>query len=425
MTDLDQQPAADLDPALASAVDLARTAVLEVARDDQVGEHLGVVPDAADASLASHRFACTNRAYVGWHWAVTLSTTPGTGTATVCEVVLLPGDGALLAPAWVPWNERVRPGDLSPGDLHPTPAEDPRLEPGLGGGDALEEVDDPASPYGQLRPEQWEIGLGRERVLSVHGRDLAVERWYAGDRGPSSPMAKAAPAHCSSCGFLMPIGGAVGQVFGVCANPFGADGQIVAFDYGCGAHSSVREIEGTGIPVTEVVVDEYGFVEVHARVLAEPLPDQLVPSQLVIGEEPVDLETDADAAPDPAQGEDAAAIDDVAEAAEDDERAATLDESEDDSDEDSDDDDSDESAGDDDDDDDDSDEDDDESDDEPVVAEFAVEEIIDTLAEDDDSDDDADDESEDDEDAADGPEGENGETGENGENGAAERPAQG
>ena len=44
--------------------------------------------------------------------------------------------------------------------------------------------------------------------------------------------------------------------FGVCANEFGADGRIVALGYGCGAHSSVREIEGTGVPVTDIVVDE-------------------------------------------------------------------------------------------------------------------------------------------------------------------------
>jgi hypothetical protein len=54
----------------------------------------------------------------------------------------------------------------------------------------------------------------------------------------------------------MPMGGLVGQAFGVCANPFGADGHVVALGYGCGAHSSVRAVEGTGVPVTEIVVDE-------------------------------------------------------------------------------------------------------------------------------------------------------------------------
>ncbi len=38
--------------------------------------------------------------------------------------------------------------------------------------------------------------------------------------------------------------------------PFGADGRVVALGYGCGAHSSVREIEGTGVPVTDIVVDD-------------------------------------------------------------------------------------------------------------------------------------------------------------------------
>jgi hypothetical protein len=107
-------------------------------------------------------------------------------------------------------------------------------------------------------------------------------------------MAKAAPASCTSCGFLMPIGGLLGQAFGVCANPFGADGSVVSLEYGCGAHSSVREIEGTGIPVTEIVVDDYGFVEVHARLLvADAAADEVVTSQVVI-DEPADLEGDVE-----------------------------------------------------------------------------------------------------------------------------------
>jgi hypothetical protein len=136
-------------------------------------------------------------------------------------------------------------------------------------------------------------------VLSVFGRDQAVERWFSGEHGPASPMAKSAPASCTSCGFLMPIGGLVGQAFGVCANPFGADGSVVALDYGCGAHSSVREIEGTGIPVTEIVVDDYGFVEVHARLLvADPTADEVVTSQVLI-EGQTDLEALDDSASEP------------------------------------------------------------------------------------------------------------------------------
>jgi hypothetical protein len=206
--------------------------------------------------LVTHFFACTSTAYRGWRWAVSVVRVEDAEVATVAEVVLLPGSDALLPPAWVPWQERVRPGDLSPGDLYPTEPDDPRLEPGYTGLDALEADDETASPVTPLRPEQWQLGLGRERVLSAYGRDLAAERWWDGEFGPDSAMAKAAPAPCTTCGFLLPMGGLVGQAFGVCANPFGADGRVVSLGYGCGAHSSVRAIEGTGVPVTEIVVDE-------------------------------------------------------------------------------------------------------------------------------------------------------------------------
>ena len=293
VTPLDLGPDAVLGNA--AAVDLARTAALEVAPADQVGEHVGVVV-GSDPDIATHLFACANSAYAGWQWSVTVVRVPGADAATVSEVVLLPGDTALLPPSWVPWNERVRPGDLGPGDLHPTSPDDPRLEPGYTGSDFLEELDDPAHLGAVLRPEQWELGLGRERVLSVLGRDLAVERWYEGDRGPASAMAKGAPASCTSCGFLMPIGGLVGQAFGLCANPFSADGSVVSLEYGCGAHSSVREIEGTGIPVTDIVVDDYGFVEVHARAeVPEATEDEVVTSLVVIEDgDTVLLDDDAD-----------------------------------------------------------------------------------------------------------------------------------
>ncbi len=243
-----------VDAVLAAAVELARAAALEMADADVVGEHVGVVAD--DDHIATHHFTCLSSGYRGWQWAVTLVRTPGSDQVTVDEVVLLPGSGSLLAPAWVPWSERVRPGDLSPGDLYPTSPDDPRLEPGYTGSDVLDPQDDLEKGQAPLRPEQWQLGLGRERVLSALGRDLAANRWDEGDFGPGAAMAKAAPGSCSSCAFLMPVGGALGQAFGLCANEFGADGRVVSLGYGCGAHSNVREIQGTGIPVTEMIVDE-------------------------------------------------------------------------------------------------------------------------------------------------------------------------
>jgi hypothetical protein len=141
--------------------------------------------------------------------------------------VLLPGDDALMAPEWVPWSERLRPGDLGVGDLLPTAADDPRLVP------AFLMTDDEDE-----REVGFEFGLGRERVLSYEGRVEAVERWYAGEPGPESAMARAAPAACATCGFFVPLSGTLRQAFGGCANEMAPDdGRIVSVDHGCGAHS--------------------------------------------------------------------------------------------------------------------------------------------------------------------------------------------
>jgi len=94
---------------------------------EAVGAHLGV--QAEGERVVTHTFECVDVAYRGWHWAVTLGRVPGEDAVTVDEVVLLPGDQALLAPAWVPWHERLRPGDLSVGDVLPSTEDDVRLAP--------------------------------------------------------------------------------------------------------------------------------------------------------------------------------------------------------------------------------------------------------------------------------------------------------
>lgn len=224
------------DAVLAAAVDIARAAAVEVG-GDSVGEHLGV--RAEGERLATHAFAATKPGYVGWHWAVTVARVARSRTVTVDEVVLLPGEGALLAPHWVPWDERVRPGDLGPGDLlPPPPADDPRLVPGY----VLS--DDPA-----LEALAFELGQGRERVMSREGRLFAAQRWHAGEHGPDTAMARHAPGRCGTCGFYLPLAGSLSAGFGVCGNEITeADGQVVSVEYGCGAHSqAVAELT----PLTE------------------------------------------------------------------------------------------------------------------------------------------------------------------------------
>ncbi|GAC1439980.1 MAG: hypothetical protein NVSMB55_03060 [Mycobacteriales bacterium] len=213
------------DPACVAAVDLALAAAVEVV-GPAVGEHLGVEVD--DALVVTHLFATTEKAYTGWQWAVTVARADGGDQVTVDEIVLLPGAGALVSPHWVPWSERVLPGDLSPGDLLPPKPDDPRLVPSYADPDA---VDDWADVH-------WELGLGRVRVLSLDGRADTAERWYDGPQGPSSPMAKAAPARCGDCGFLVPLAGSMRSLFGVCANSYAPDdARVVSLDHGCGAHS--------------------------------------------------------------------------------------------------------------------------------------------------------------------------------------------
>ena len=92
-----------------------------------------------------------------------------------------------------------------------------------------------------LRQVAQDLGLGRVRTLSPEGRELAAQRWYDGDGGPDSPLARSAPDSCSTCGFLMRVAGPLAETFGVCANgDANDDGRIVSFDHGCGAHSEVR-----------------------------------------------------------------------------------------------------------------------------------------------------------------------------------------
>ena len=228
----------DLTPILMGAVDQARAAIVEFSGEGVVGDYLGASFD--DPASVTHRFLASMAGYHGWQWAVVLATYPGADHTTVSEVVLVPGPDALLAPEWVPWHERVKPGDLSPGDLLAPPPNDPRLVPGyLASGDP--EWDEVAA----------EVGFGRKQVLSDWGRTDAAQRWQDGDYGPNAAMARATRRTCRGCGFYVPLSGSLGLVFGVCANELSADGRVVSAEYGCGAHSDTPPPEPIGSPAFE------------------------------------------------------------------------------------------------------------------------------------------------------------------------------
>lgn len=214
-------------------VDFARAAISEQVGADAVGSHIDSHVEGAD--VTTHRFESLLPGYPGWRWAVTVVALAD-AQATLDEVVLLPGHDAITAPTWVPWRERIRPGDLSPGDLLPADEDDPRLVPGYFASDEEYPVDRQLG-----RALAQEVGLGRSRVLSVEGRDLAAQRWYDGEPGPAVPLAQSAPGHCGQCGFMLRLAGPMSEMFGVCANAFANDdGRVVSLDHGCGAHSEAQ-----------------------------------------------------------------------------------------------------------------------------------------------------------------------------------------
>ena len=99
-----------VDEILAAAKDVALQGVREIAPAHAIGlvHHVR----AEEERLSTHLFECSLPGYRGWFWFATLSRAPRSRVATICEVGLLPGDDALIAPDWVPWADRVRPEDL-------------------------------------------------------------------------------------------------------------------------------------------------------------------------------------------------------------------------------------------------------------------------------------------------------------------------
>jgi len=153
------------DEACAQAVDLARGAAEVMAGPAVVGEHLGATADGD--RVVTHLFRCLDPAYRGWCWAVTVARASRAKNVTVSESLLIPGPDAILAPDWVPWRERLRPGDLGIGDILPAPPDDVRLVPvaSLEGDDGVADWGEStwampgAEPVDLIPPQAVTIGL--------------------------------------------------------------------------------------------------------------------------------------------------------------------------------------------------------------------------------------------------------------------------
>lgn len=94
-----------VDGILADAVETARAAITDFADEEEIGEHLGV--EADDDRVVTHRFVANTPGYRGWAFFATLARAPRSKVVTVSETGMFPGDGALLAPEWVPWVDRA------------------------------------------------------------------------------------------------------------------------------------------------------------------------------------------------------------------------------------------------------------------------------------------------------------------------------
>ena len=212
-----------------STLELARSAAIaDAGNPELVGADVSVEIDD-DGRVETYLFEAHLAGYKGWRWCVTFAKVDKKSEPTICDVVVLPGPDALLAPEWVAYRDRIQPGDVGVGDIVPSSLDDTRLVPSVHSLIADEDLD---------AMQVLDLGLGRARVMSIEGRDQASKRWYESDRGPQSPIAQAAPKPCSSCAFFVPISGSLRASFGVCANAISPeDARVVSVDHGCGAHS--------------------------------------------------------------------------------------------------------------------------------------------------------------------------------------------
>ncbi|MCS4490059.1 MULTISPECIES: DUF3027 domain-containing protein [unclassified Corynebacterium] len=229
----------------ARAVSIARRA-LEELDEGEVGSHIGVA--ALGNNSATHCFEAAVPGYPGWEWNVVVAAAPGSRWVTISELGLVSGGEALKAPEWVPYHDRVQPGDLGPGDLMPPAPSDPRLS---------DNDTESVLLTGQA------IAPGQRKLAAIE-LETMKQRWHKGEWGPDTEYAQKAPHPCRSCAFYLPFAHPLGPDFGVCANEYSAHDQVVAKDYGCGAHSGV-ETPQTQKRVETPAFDDESLVEVEVR----------------------------------------------------------------------------------------------------------------------------------------------------------------
>ncbi|KAM9862971.1 hypothetical protein ACI1US_01109 [Leucobacter sp. BZR 635] len=97
----------DPDPVLLSdaARAQARAALGEIGDPATIGAAAG--HEVHDSRTVTLFFESTLPGYPGWRWAAAIARVDEESPVTVLEVEMLPGEGSMLAPEWVPWSERL------------------------------------------------------------------------------------------------------------------------------------------------------------------------------------------------------------------------------------------------------------------------------------------------------------------------------
>jgi len=120
--------------------DVARAALLEITPEATIGAPSGQVEEAGATTVT---FQANMSGYPGWHWTVSIATLDD-ADPSVLEVELMPGNGALLAPDWVPWSERLADYEAAQEAL----STDPDADSDDSDSDETDDEDDDEDPLG-------------------------------------------------------------------------------------------------------------------------------------------------------------------------------------------------------------------------------------------------------------------------------------
>ena len=196
-----------------------------------------------DPLLRLHR-----EAYPGWRWAITVARVPRGKVATVCETNLVPGEGALLSPEWLPYAERLAPGDLGAGDVLPTRRRTRTSSPG-------------SRRPATRTSTRWPCGSSGSAASACSRRrgEAAAQRWYEGEAALTrrSPRRAPPPARRVASSTRWQVH---------CALFRRVRQRVVTqrrsrrgLDHGCGAHSEVDVDRHEPVPSAEPLVDEIAY----------------------------------------------------------------------------------------------------------------------------------------------------------------------